>query len=548
MQKHNPEKLKREERSWQDEIGNRLIDDSFSFEGSIEVYRRQFEKIIRRIEKSRDFRLLEIGCGRGQLAEAVWDLYKGRNVSIVALDISTKLTELRKKYGNGIEWITADGENLPFADNIFDIVICNGSLHHMPDFKKSLDEIFRVANSGGQIILYEPVSTFFSRGIHKLLDPFVFKKVRYESPVDVVCKDDFRLKPLLNYIGERSDDYEFSWHDFAAYPLTGCYAGSKFARSRRFMRAILAVEDIIERLPIFRNIFNPICWRILIDVRSCKDNSKNEPWPGYFDLRSKETELFLHFFRGLKDALVLDVGCGTGFVSAILSKKAKRVIAMDIPYSDSATHSPGIWGARDLAKKAGCGNVDLVGASADRIPFKDKHFDIVFSQYTLEHVAVEQRKHFLKEANRVLKDGGKLALMLPTFTERFFGYIYYYFDLGWRALRKLLSKKKKSSDKSSGAAAPFRAKRNYLLPPIHGNYRSRTEELSSQFPGSWKRLIEQNGFSVEKTFTVRFMPISNRAAAFWYKKTSCVTRLVGDKIPFKFLGKCFCIIAKKAGS
>jgi len=52
---------------------------------------------------------------------------------------------------------------ISFADNYFDIVICNHILEHVPDMQKSLTEIYRVLKSGGFAILQTP----FSKLLHK---------------------------------------------------------------------------------------------------------------------------------------------------------------------------------------------------------------------------------------------------------------------------------------------------------------------------------------------------------------------------------------------
>ncbi|MCA1602873.1 MAG: class I SAM-dependent methyltransferase, partial [Acidobacteria bacterium] len=44
---------------------------------------------------------------------------------------------------------TADAENLPFADNTFDLVYSWGVLHHSPDTYRAFEEVFRVLKPGG---------------------------------------------------------------------------------------------------------------------------------------------------------------------------------------------------------------------------------------------------------------------------------------------------------------------------------------------------------------------------------------------------------------
>jgi len=52
--------------------------------------------------------------------------------------------------------VKLDVQKMPFADNVFDVVICNHVLEHVPDDRKALSEIFRVLKRGGFAILQVP--------------------------------------------------------------------------------------------------------------------------------------------------------------------------------------------------------------------------------------------------------------------------------------------------------------------------------------------------------------------------------------------------------
>ena len=52
--------------------------------------------------------------------------------------------------------VKADICNLPFEDNMYDVILCNHVLEHIPDDKKAMQELYRVLKPGGMAILQVP--------------------------------------------------------------------------------------------------------------------------------------------------------------------------------------------------------------------------------------------------------------------------------------------------------------------------------------------------------------------------------------------------------
>ncbi|MDX1279152.1 class I SAM-dependent methyltransferase [Oceanihabitans sediminis] len=52
--------------------------------------------------------------------------------------------------------VKADICNLPFADNSYDVILCNHVLEHIPDDTKAMQELYRVLKPGGYAILQIP--------------------------------------------------------------------------------------------------------------------------------------------------------------------------------------------------------------------------------------------------------------------------------------------------------------------------------------------------------------------------------------------------------
>src|SRR5262245_25125740 len=98
---------------------------------------------------------------------------------------------------------------------------------------------------------------------------------------------------------------------------------------------------------------------------------------------------------------VLDVGCGTGFVTRAAAKLpgVAKVVGVDL--------SPVfIAKARELSRAVE--NVEFQEADARSLPFGDGDFDVVVFHTTLTHVPEPERA--LAEAFRVLRPGGTVAI------------------------------------------------------------------------------------------------------------------------------------------
>jgi SAM-dependent methyltransferase len=92
-------------------------------------------------------RVLEVGCGWGELAERVAGEL---GVEVAALDLSPRMVELARE--RGVDARVGDARELPFPDARFDCVTANWMLYHVPDLDRALSELARVLVPGGRLV------------------------------------------------------------------------------------------------------------------------------------------------------------------------------------------------------------------------------------------------------------------------------------------------------------------------------------------------------------------------------------------------------------
>jgi len=99
---------------------------------------------------------------------------------------------------------------------------------------------------------------------------------------------------------------------------------------------------------------------------------------------------------------VVELGCGTAYVSAWLARRGARVVGLDLSPAQLAT-------ARALQREFGI-TFPLVRASAEAVPLRDACVDLAISEYGACLWCDPYR--WIPEAARLLRDGGRLVFLV----------------------------------------------------------------------------------------------------------------------------------------
>lgn len=115
-------------------------------------------------------KVLDIAGGTGDLT-AAFARRVGPSGEVVLADINDAMLEVgRDKLRNrgivgNVSYVQANAEELPFADDSFDIITIAFGLRNVTDKQKALESMFRVLKPGGRLLVLE-----FSKPVQPLLN------------------------------------------------------------------------------------------------------------------------------------------------------------------------------------------------------------------------------------------------------------------------------------------------------------------------------------------------------------------------------------------
>lgn len=128
--------------------------------GVYEMCKDDYPPVLAELQQVPFRTLLDVGCGTGPMIELLLKSFPDREYT--GIDLTPRMIEVaRAKQLPHTTFLVGDSENLPFAGNSFDAVVCTNSFHHYPNPQAFLNGAARVLTPGGRLVLRDYTSNAF---------------------------------------------------------------------------------------------------------------------------------------------------------------------------------------------------------------------------------------------------------------------------------------------------------------------------------------------------------------------------------------------------
>lgn len=131
--------------------------------------------------------ICDVGCGTGALLRHV----RQHSGKMVGSSVGVDIVAPAEPIGAGIEFVSGWVEDLPFADNSFDTVICTHVIEHILDYRDAIAELRRIARKRLIIVVPREREGIYTFNPHFNFFPYSHSFLRAMIPVPAshVCED-----------------------------------------------------------------------------------------------------------------------------------------------------------------------------------------------------------------------------------------------------------------------------------------------------------------------------------------------------------------------
>jgi len=154
--------------------------------------RRIDEEIVDLANISKDQIILDVGGGTGRVSV----LFNMMVKKVIVADSSVNM--LREAQEKGLTTVNSNSERLPFADGSIQRVIMVDAFHHVKNQHETLQEMWRVLDQDGIIVIEEPDIKNFYVKLIAVGEKLLLMRSHFVSPSRIAEMGDFDGRAAIN--------------------------------------------------------------------------------------------------------------------------------------------------------------------------------------------------------------------------------------------------------------------------------------------------------------------------------------------------------------
>jgi SAM-dependent methyltransferase len=171
-------------------------------------------ELLRRLVPLEGARLVELGCGKAELARRLLERALVASVTALEVDQVQHAANLAAPHPPAMTFLAGGADDIPLPDAGFDVAIMLKSLHHVPAARmdRALSEVRRVLRPGGMLYVSEPV---FAGEFNEIVRLFHDERVVREQAYAALHRA--ASSGVLEMVEERLFDTPLAFRDFGEF-------------------------------------------------------------------------------------------------------------------------------------------------------------------------------------------------------------------------------------------------------------------------------------------------------------------------------------------
>lgn len=113
------------------------------------------QEVVFSLKANRKFQVLDLGCGQGHITNEMHKVLDG-HAEFSGLDYSISAIAYAHEHFPEIDFVVGDVYDMPYANEFFDVIVCNNLWEHVPNPLFLLEKIKKTLKPNGFLIISTP--------------------------------------------------------------------------------------------------------------------------------------------------------------------------------------------------------------------------------------------------------------------------------------------------------------------------------------------------------------------------------------------------------